>query len=209
MFVIWSGVTPLLDPDNYYLRHIFERTATIYPDHNIVWHDSLTDLTSDFLQYNWTECMYPDIAANSDDKIYVLFQADDLAGSYVKGVNISGYSGQTSVTENNMIVISPDKSDLYVGTGKNKGPLPSFTVSNNYPNPVIDQTVVNINIPKPGNAILEVTNLQGQKLVSLEKRDLVAGTYRFDINASQLKPGIYFYTVRFNNESITRKMIVE
>jgi hypothetical protein len=209
MFVIWSGVTPLLDPDNYYLRHIYNRTASIQPDHNVIWHDSLTDVTSDFLQYNWTECYFPDVAANSDNRIHILFMADDLAGSYVKGVNIAGYSGQTSVTENNMIVISPLKTDLYVGTADKKKTKPSFEVSKNYPNPVIDKTTVNFNIQKPGNAIMEVTNLMGQQLLSIEKTNLTAGTYRFVIDASQLSPGIYFYTVKFNNESITNKMVVE
>jgi hypothetical protein len=174
-----------------------------------MWQDSLTDLTNDFLQYNWTECMYPDIAANSDDNIYVLFQADDLAGSYVKGLNISGYSGQTSVTENNMIFLSRAKTDLYVGTENMKKPEPSFTVSQNSPNPADDQTTVNINIRKPGNPILEITNLTGQKLISIVKTNFTAGTYSFVIDCSQLDPGVYFYTVKLNNESITNKMIVE
>jgi len=209
MFVIWAGVTPLLDPDNYYLRHIYERTAKIHPDHSVMWHDSLIDITSDFLQYNWTECMYPDIAQNSDDNIYVLFMADDLGGSYVKGLNITGYSGQTSVTENNMIVIKRAKTDLYVGTGDKKEIKPSFAVSKNYPNPVVDHTTISVNIQKPGDAILEVTNLMGQKLMSVEKANLTAGNYYFEIDGSQLAPGIYFYTVKFNNESITNKMVVE
>jgi hypothetical protein len=209
IFVIWSGVTPLLDPDNFYLRHIYERTAKKYPDNNVMWQDSLTDITSDFLQYNWTECAYPDIAQNSDDNIYVLFMADDLAGSYVKGVNISGYSGQTSVTENNMIAIKRAKTDLYVGTGEKKEAKPSFAVSKNYPNPVVGKTTVNVNIQKPGGLLLEVTNLMGQKLMSVEKGNVSAGTYRFDIDGSQLASGIYFYTVKYNNESITNKMVVE
>ena len=209
LFVIWSGVTTLVDPDDFWLRHIIERTASIQSDHSIMWHDSLTDLTSDFLQYNWTECMYPNIAPNSDSKIYVLFQGDDLAGCYVKSTLITGYSGQTSITENNMIVLNPDKTDLYVGTGDKKGAKSSFTVSKNYPNPVIDLTTVNVNIQKPGNLILEVTNLMGQNLISMEKVNLPAGIYRFVIDGSQLSSGAYFYTVKLNNESITNKMIVE
>jgi hypothetical protein len=207
MFVIWAGVTPLLDPDNYYLRHIYVRPSHIYPDHNVYW-DTLTDLTSDFLQYNWTECMYPDIAANSDDNIYVLFQADDLAGSYVKGLNISGYSGQTSVTENNMIFLKWEKPTEPWSVDK-KDLKPSFSVSQNYPNPVNDLTTVGINITKPGNATLEVTNLMGQKLISMGKSNLTPGNHYFVVDGSQLVSGVYFYSVKFNNESITHKMIVE
>ncbi len=209
LLVIWSGVTPLVDPNNYFLRHIFERTAWIQPDHSIIWTAPTTDLTSDFLQYNWTECMYCDIAANSDDKIYVLFQGDDLAGSYVKGLNIPNYSGQTSVTENNMIVLTPNKADLYVGIGDKKEVKPSFAVSKNYPNPVIGLTTVNVNIQKPGNLILEVTNLMGQNLITMEKNKSHNRQLPFVIDGSQLASGVYFYTVKFNNESITNKMVVE
>lgn len=135
--------------------------------------------------------------------------ADDLAGSYVKGVNISGYSGQTSVTDNNILVLTRSKSDLFTGTGDKKDVKPSFSVSKNYPNPVVDLTNINFNIQKPGTVILDVTNLTGQKIISMEKTNLTAGTYRFTIDGSQLAPGIYFYTVKFNNELITNKMIVE
>jgi len=208
MFVSWAGVTQLLDPDNYYLRHIYVRSSLIYPDHNVYWEDTLTDMTSDFLQYNWTECMYPDIAANSDDNIYVLFQADDFAGSYVKGLNISGYSGQTSVTENNMIFLKWQKPPDPWSVDK-KNLKPSFSVSQNYPNPVENLTNVGLNIKKPGNAILEVTNLVGQKLISIEKANLTPGNYYFVIDGSRLVAGVYFFTVKFNKESITHKMIVE
>jgi hypothetical protein len=209
MFVVWSGVTPLLDPDNFYLRHIYERTAAIKPDHSIIWKDSLTDLTSDFLQYNWTECMYPSVSPTSDDKIYILFQADDLAGSYVKGVNIAGYSGQTSITENNMIVLSPDKNDIGVGTGDRKVNHPAFTVSKNYPNPFTAKTVVNAYLQKPGNLSMDITDVMGQKVMSIHKGITPAGSCQFVIDGSRLSAGVYFYTVRLDNQSITNKMIVQ
>jgi len=138
-----------------------------------------------------------------------VFMADDLGGSYVKGVNISGYSGQTSVTDNNFIVVSRAKTDLYVGTNDKKDFKASFSVNQNSPNPVNGLTKVNFNIQKPGNVILEVTTLTGQKLITMEKSNLSAGNYHFTIDGSQLVSGVYFYTVKFNNESITHKMIVE
>jgi len=45
--------------------------------------------------------------------------------------------------------------------------------------------------------------------MTLEKTNLSPGNHRFIIDASQFDPGVYFYTIRFNNESITNKMIVE
>ena len=107
-----------------------------------------------------------------------------------------------------MIVLSPEKAGLYVGTVDNAPQEPLFSVTQNYPNPATGQTAVNIMTRKPGNAVLEVSNLAGQRLITIEKTDLSAGNHRFIINTGQLSPGIYFYTVRFNNEIITNKMVV-
>jgi hypothetical protein len=108
-----------------------------------------------------------------------------------------------------MIVLSPEKTGLYVGNIDKKDLIPSFFVSKNYPNPVSGKTTVNINIIKPGNALLELTNPAGQRLMTIEKTNLSAGNHRFIIDASQFAPGVYFFTIRFNNEYITNKMIVE
>jgi hypothetical protein len=209
MFVIWSGVTPLLDPDDFYLRHIFERTATINPDHSIMWHDSLTDLTSDFIQYFYRECMYPSASPKSDDRIYVLFQADDLAGSYMKGNLATGYQGQTGITENDMIVLSPLKNELYVGISDKEKPGSTFFVSPNYPNPFNGKTVVNVYLQKPGNLTMDITNVMGQKVMSIPKGASPAGSSQFVIDGSRLSAGVYFYTVSLDNQSITNKMIVQ
>jgi hypothetical protein len=45
--------------------------------------------------------------------------------------------------------------------------------------------------------------------MTIEMTNLSAGNHRFIIDGSHLAPGVYFYTIRFNNESITNKMIVE
>ena len=210
MFVVWAGVAPLVDPDNYWLRHIYERTATINPDNTVLWNDSINELTSEFLQYNWTECMYPDASPTSDDKIYILFQADDLAGAYMKGLNITGYSGQTSITENQMIVVSPLKTDLGApGVGVNEKNKPSFSVSPNYPNPFRESTSIGLSLKKSGNVSILITNLIGQNLIVMDKGFVNAGSYRYMVDGSGLTPGIYFCTVKVDNASFTQKMIVE
>jgi hypothetical protein len=209
LFVVWAGLTTLVDPDGFMLRHIFERTAALYPGNGVIWNDSINDLTSDFLYTN-TECFYPDISPNTTaDNFYVSFQADDYAGGYVKGLNVTGYAGQTSITENNIIILSPLKSDVGVGVNTKKKTNTAFTVSNNYPNPCNGTTTITANLQRSGNISLELTNITGQKIYSVEKGWISAGTYQFRVDASQFSPGIYFYTVRLDNESITKKMVVE
>jgi hypothetical protein len=61
----------------------------------------------------------------------------------------------------------------------------------------------------PGDLSLKVTNLTGQTLISMEKTNVLAGVNEFVIDASQLSSGIYFYTVKQGDKSITKKMIVQ
>ena len=118
IIVVWAGVTMLLDPSGYMLRHIFSRLGLVETGGVVFWDGSFwqnRDLTSDFL-YNFAECMYPDISPNStysggmgNGEYFVLFQADDIAGSYVKGTGIAGYQGQTSVSDNFMTMVKDSK----------------------------------------------------------------------------------------------------
>ena len=62
---------------------------------------------------------YAFAAPYSNDQMKILFQADAEAGSAVKGA--SGAQGQTNYTNNDMILISPNKADIIVpGVGVEK-----------------------------------------------------------------------------------------
>jgi len=209
LFLIWTCPTVNLDPDGWMLRHIFERTATLGTGNSVVWNDNINDLNSDFLYTN-TECMYPELAQlTSADKFYVMFMADDYAGAYMKGLNVTDYAGQTAITENYQTILSVDKTSVGVGIGdKNKKDVTSFKVSPNYPNPFRGTTSIGVTTQKAGNLSIDVTNLTGQKVISINKGFTNAGSYRYSIDCSQLSAGVYFYTVTLNNESRTMKMIV-
>ena len=45
--------------------------------------------------------------------------------------------------------------------------------------------------------------------MSINKGHQNAGNVQFVINGSQLPAGVYFYTVTVNDQSVTKKMIVE
>jgi hypothetical protein len=55
---------------------------------------------------------------------------------------------------------------------------------------------------------MDITNIVGQKIVSVEKGYVNAGKESFAIEGSKLSAGVYFCTVRLDNQSSTRKMIV-
>ena len=82
-------------------------------------------------------------------------------------------------------------------------------VSQNVPNPFTNRTLIDVMLSKPGSLSLDVYSLVGQEVMEINKGTVNPGTYRFNLNSTQFSPGIYFYTVKCNNEISTHKMIVE
>jgi uncharacterized lipoprotein YddW (UPF0748 family) len=88
----------------------------------------------------------------------------------------------------------------------------SYTLGQNYPNPFNPVTKINYSLEKPGSVKLSVFNLLGQEVAVLVNEYQNAGTYNvsFDINraGTNLTSGIYFYTLKTGDYSITRKMTI-
>ena len=82
-------------------------------------------------------------------------------------------------------------------------------VSQNTPNPFSTTSTIEVNLNKRANLSLEVINMVGQKVLTIDKGEVAAGKKQFTIKAADLKPGIYLYNVRVNNAAVTKKMVVE
>ena len=78
-----------------------------------------------------------------------------------------------------------------------------------YPNPVKDIAKVSVNLKQNANVSVDITNLVGQQVMSLNKGNMSAGSQQFTIDASSLTSGVYFITVKVNGEKYTQKLIVE
>lgn len=76
-----------------------------------------------------------------------------------------------------------------------------------YPNPMSGQTTIEYTLQKESLVILEVTDARGQLISQYLNENQPQGTQRFDWNAEDLPGGMYFYTIRVDNESYTGKII--
>jgi hypothetical protein len=208
IFLIYSGATSLLDAYNFNMRHIYGRDGFISGD-SVQWHnDTLVDITSDFIQYYFSESMFPSASPTSDSYVYILFQKDDFGGSYVKSLGYTGtWQGQSSPDDNAITLIKWQKP-LWVGVNE-KHPKPTFLVEQNYPNPVNGISKINVYLKNEGDLSLSITNMTGQQLQNQEMTNAHPGVNQFMIDGTQLAPGVYFYTVKSGNSSITKKMVVE
>ncbi|MCD4664081.1 MAG: T9SS type A sorting domain-containing protein, partial [Bacteroidales bacterium] len=81
-------------------------------------------------------------------------------------------------------------------------------VTQNIPNPFIGSTTIEVSTETAATVTVEVSNIMGQSIYTLNA-GIINGTQEIELSAENLEAGIYFYTVRVGNESITKKMIVE
>ncbi len=87
-------------------------------------------------------------------------------------------------------------------------PVNDFLLNQNYPNPFNPTTTINFSIPAASVVKLEVFNSIGEKIETLVNRELSAGNYNYEWNASNLTSGVYFYKLQAESFVETRKMIL-
>ncbi len=199
LYVLWSSLTvgnPSPDPFNY--RHIWGRAK--YNGHT-EWSE-MKDLNEDII-YMFQEYVYPAVAKSiKNDKILMLTQTSSQPGSNIKDATIPVHEVNFEYRE--------VPSSYWIMTGQdNKQAGNSNLVGKNYPNPVKDMTSFNFKMEKAANVIVEVSNIMGQKVMTMNMGTVSNGGHKFTIDASQLTSGIYFYTVKIGNETYSQKMIVE
>ena len=92
---------------------------------------------------------------------------------------------------------------------KDLGGVPTeFTLSQNYPNPFNPTTKISFSIPEASNVTLKVYNTLGQEVATLVNDFKTAQSYSVDFNASNLASGVYIYTLKYGNQSISKKMML-
>ncbi len=104
----------------------------------------------------------------------------------------------------------PDKKQEWItGVEELNSKLPNkFIVKQNYPNPFNPTTNIEFSIPLKSKVSLKVFNVLGQEVAQLVNKELAAGNYNVNFDASNLTSGIYFYTLSSNNFTQTKKMIL-
>ena len=84
-----------------------------------------------------------------------------------------------------------------------------FNVSANYPNPYTGKTSVDVTLAKAADITIEISNAMGQVISTKVYSNNHSGVNTLTIDGSSLSKGLYFYTVKTGNESVTKTMSVE
>ncbi|MGB1032455.1 MAG: T9SS type A sorting domain-containing protein, partial [Flavobacteriales bacterium] len=89
----------------------------------------------------------------------------------------------------------------------NEAVAPTFSLSQNIPNPVNGSTVINYELPQAGDVTFRVINLLGETV--FEKTEAgKRGASQIKIPANSLEAGIYLYSIESSNKVLTKRMVV-
>ena len=146
------------------------------------------------------ECVYPLIGQyiDPDTKLaYILYQADFDPGFAL--------DDEHPYVENRMIVAN---FNLIMGLEENEANMATFTVSQNVPNPAVNNTTITVATETTGSINLSISNLLGQ-IVYQENTISNSHSHEFNVDVTNLDSGIYFYTIEIGNQAITNKMLVK
>ena len=83
-----------------------------------------------------------------------------------------------------------------------------WNLGQNIPNPAKNITRIPYSIPNDGNVEFTLYSIAGQSLHT-EIVSSVQGDNELEFNVSGLSSGIYFYSLIYNNQQLTRKMVVK
>lgn len=126
-------------------------------------------------------------------------EIDDTTGALIR----------TIATASNFQFIDIYNPSGVTSTGNEHNNMPDeYKLYENYPNPFNPTTNIRFDIPKNGFVSLKVYDALGREISSLVNEFRQAGDYTVSFNASNLVSGIYFYTLKTESFSATKKMML-
>ncbi len=83
-----------------------------------------------------------------------------------------------------------------------------FDLSQNYPNPFNPTTDIQVSLRQPGFMSLKIYNALGQLVDVVAQGYRQAGEYTYNVNMDKFASGVYFYTLREEGNTMTKKMLL-
>ena len=146
------------------------------------------------------EGVFPSMARNVDANVHLIYQRDGEPGLAVRG-DLDGF------TVNDIVYVRIPVAEI-IGIDE-QDENNSIASVQNYPNPFSRETNVTINLVKSSDVSISVSTIMGQQVFETSQSKLPAGNHTVKLDASRLSPGVYFYTVKAGDQSVSRKMIVQ
>ncbi|MCK5051962.1 MAG: right-handed parallel beta-helix repeat-containing protein [Candidatus Cloacimonetes bacterium] len=130
----------------------------------------------------------------------------DEIGVYTVSLIVSdGYSNDTEIKDNYIEVTGAGTDFIVIS--------PKTRLYRNHPNPFNPTTTIKFSLQNNSNVELSVYNIKGQKIKTLTHNKFTKGSHSIiwsgeDENNKQVASGIYFYQLKTDSKTITKKCIL-
>jgi hypothetical protein len=195
IFVAYSSIAPGYSNGLYDYRHIVLNASF---DGGNTWAGQ-EDLNTDLI-FIFSECSFPMMAPFIYDHVQLTYQEDNEPG-------INGWLVNHDPVENRIHHMMIEKGTFVNVPQVNAGT--SIEVSECYPNPASDNTMIQVTLDMDNEVSLHIVNVMGQLVKEFAATTMRAGKNPISLNVSDLTPGIYYCTVETGQQKITRKFIVQ
>ena len=138
----------------------------------------------------------------------------EAEGTYALSLVVTGIDGCREVFESKVHVfdtsgaepILTDKPDSFVEHTN----IANSTMENiqNYPNPVVEQTMVEFNLSKASDAKVELYDMKGGLVARLADESMDAGKHNINFAKNELPAGVYLLQLQTLQGKSTHKMVV-
>ncbi|MCB0835494.1 MAG: multicopper oxidase domain-containing protein [Bacteroidetes bacterium] len=150
------------------------------------------EMARDDVLKNFNSIGFVEGAGNSSRPIKYDFLTSKLKpGAYLFRLQQRDYDGNVEYSDIVSIVM---EGDLFASL---------------YPNPVIEPTTtMEVNLPQAGATKIEIIDLFGRQVKSLDMGELSKGFHTFEVDLDDLSDGVYIYKVTHKLNSVTAKFMV-
>ncbi|MCP4703886.1 MAG: T9SS type A sorting domain-containing protein [candidate division Zixibacteria bacterium] len=127
-----------------------------------------------------------------------------------EGNHVSGLLGKKTILitrSDRVYAFDPEVNPTDI-SDNNKSVPRKYTLSQNYPNPFNPSTNISFSLPRTSNVNLNIYNLLGRKIKTLISKEMEAGNYDVKWNGKDMASGIYFYRIKIDDFSETKKMLL-
>jgi len=130
--------------------------------------------------------------------------------AYYMGLSLNGssiYQGYDDKVVGHSVRCAMDASTGINDHSNNTLPK-SIDLLQNFPNPFNPNTTISYSLPERTKVVLSVYNELGEKIAELVNGEKASGTYSVKWNANNFATGVYFYELKTDKSSVTKKLIL-
>lgn len=126
------------------------------------------------------------------------------------GVGPTSFNGNSSTAppSRNTLIFRKITGLPPIGIQGNNGIVKEYNLVQNYPNPFNPVTTIEYDLLYSGFVSLKIYDLLGREVAVLVNAYQQAGSKQVVFNSENISSGIYFYTIKADNFTATKKMMV-